>query len=136
MVALEIRSPFLDHGLVEFAASIPMADKLRRYKHKGLLRDVAKKYLPAQSIKHKKIGFEPPLAEWLRGDLAPFVKESIMEGLCKREGLFDSTIMSTIVKEHMDGSRDHTQRLWSLVCLEGWWRLWLDGELGVVENHK
>ena len=136
MVALEVRSPFLDQRLVEFAASIPMSDKLRGYKHKALLRDVGKKYLPAQSIKHKKIGFEPPLADWLRGDLAPFVNESIMEGLCNREGLFDSTIMSTIVKEHMSGSRDHTQRLWSLVCLESWWRLCLDGESSVVENHK
>lgn len=125
-VALEIRSPFLDHDLVEFAASLPIDSRMRGWKQKGMLRSLATRYLPKESLNRKKTGFGPPLASWLRGKWAPLVQQLVTDGIANRAEWFDRSTIRRTVDEHMSGRINHASRLWSLVCLEVWWRLFID----------
>ena len=129
-VALEVRSPFLDHELVEFAATLPPSSKMWRWQQKGLLRKLAQKYLPKESVNRRNTGFGPPLGNWLRGDWAHLVDEFVGNGIAKRPGIFNAPFIGQITDEHIRGRKDHTQRLWSLVCLEIWWRMFIDGSMG------
>ena len=130
IVALEIRSPFLDHELVEYAATLPLSSKMLRWRQKGLLRELARKYLPPESINRRKTGFGPPLGDWLRGEWSSMVRELVSEGLARRPDLFNQAVIRHTVDEHLDGRRDHTQRLWALLCLEVWWRMFVDRSMG------
>ena len=130
IVALEVRSPFLDHELVEYAATLPLSSKIYRGRQKGLLRELARKYLPEESITRRKTGFGPRLGDWLRGDWASMATELVSDGLASRPGLFRAKVVRNIVDEHVGGKRDHTARLWALVCLEVWWRMFIDKSMG------
>ncbi|MCB9726334.1 MAG: asparagine synthase (glutamine-hydrolyzing) [Spirochaetaceae bacterium] len=125
MVSLEVRSPFLDHELVEFAARLPIERKLLGGRQKGLLREYASRILPAEIVSQPKRGFAPGLDDWLRKEWS-----SLVEGLARRsrfasEGLFERATIDRVVREHLDGRADHGQRLWNLVCLETWAEVFL-----------
>jgi asparagine synthase (glutamine-hydrolysing) len=126
IVALEVRSPFLDHELVEYAAALPLSSRLFHLRQKGMLRELARKYLPPPLIHRRKTGFGPPLGDWLRGKWSSLVKELVVEGLAHRPDLFNTTVVQHIAEEHLRGKRDHAQRLWALLCLEVWWRMFID----------
>ena len=130
LVALEVRSPFLDHDLVEYAAGLPVSAKLLRWRQKGLLRRLARRYLPTPVVDHPKMGFGPPIAHWLREEWAPLVRELVGKSLAARPGLFNPQVVHSVVEEHLSGRRNHAQRLWSLLCLELWWRLFVDRSMG------
>jgi len=100
------------------------------WRQKGMLRQLARKYLPRQSVTKPKIGFGPPLGSWLRGDWAPLARELVGNGLARRPGLFNGALVRQIVDEHIEGRRDHSERLWSLVCVEIWWRMFIDRSMG------
>src|SRR5688500_5708436 len=76
-VSLEARSPFLDHRVIEFAASLPENFKLRGLKTKYLLKQVLKKLLPQENLDRRKMGFGVPIGHWFRGQLQPFLRETI-----------------------------------------------------------
>ncbi|MDA1348935.1 MAG: asparagine synthase (glutamine-hydrolyzing) [Chloroflexi bacterium] len=130
IVALEIRSPYLDHELVEYAAALPPSMRMSRWRQKGLLRNLARKYLPAQVYNRPKTGFAPPLGSWLRTDWAPLVAGLLGDSRAVGSGLFNGLVVRRTVKEHVEGTRDHTQRVWSLLCFEIWWRMFVDGTMG------
>ena len=77
-----------------------------------------------------KIGFSPPLADWLRGDWAPMIVELVANGIALRPGLFNETLVRRLVDEHLKGRFDHSTRIWSLACLEIWWRIFIDRTMG------
>ena len=124
--SLELRSPFLDHRLVEFAATIPLAFKRNGDNGKRILRDIAIDLLPAGVASKKKTGFGVPLALWLRTDLAPLLSGTLLDGVAQRRGLFNQDFVARMVCEHMNSTRDWSSRLWSLMWLEVWFREFLD----------
>ena len=126
MVALEIRSPFLDHEMVEYAAGLPIDIKLLHYRQKGLLRRLSRDYLPGELLYQPKRGFGPPLARWLREGWSSLVRSLISESLALRPGIFNAGAINTIVDEHLSGKKNHGNRLWALICFEVWWRLFID----------
>lgn len=130
IVALEVRSPFLDHELVEYAAALPPSTRMSRWRQKGLLRDLARLHLPAQVYNRPKTGFAPPLGSWLRTDWAPLVAGLLEDSRTVGAGLLNGQVVRRTVKEHVEGTRDHAQRVWSLVCFEIWWRMFVDGTMG------
>ena len=134
-VALEIRSPFLDHELIEFAASLPLSSKMYRWRQKGLLRFLAKKYLPPESISRHKTGFGPPLADWLRGEWSDVVVDLVENGIARRPGLFQEVVVQQTVHEHLTGARDHSSRLWVMVCLELWFRMFVDRTMAPTDER-
>jgi asparagine synthase (glutamine-hydrolysing) len=120
MNSLECRSPFLDHRLVEFAARLPGRYKMKwPHRHKHILREAFRGWLPAGFLERGKMGFSPPLARWLRGDLSGLLRERLVA----ESGLapwFDQGVIARMVTEHVNGTASHAKRLWALLVLAEW----------------
>jgi asparagine synthase (glutamine-hydrolysing) len=125
-VSLEAREPLLDHRLLEFAATVPTALKLKDGRSKYLLRRLLERKVPASIVNRPKHGFEAPTGEWLRGPLAPMVDDLLFDGRLRSRGLFNEASLTTMWRAHRDGTEDHRHRLWSLVMLELWFRRFAD----------
>ena len=118
--ALEVRSPFLDHHLVEFLAQVPLEYKLRGLTTKYLLKQTAAKYLPREIIDQPKQGFEVPLAAWFRGELKGLVRNILGSSELERAGLIRVGGCMELVRAHLSGREDLAQVLWALLVLEMW----------------
>lgn len=123
--ALEARSPFLDHELVELAFSIPGPWKIPGGRAKGLLKDLARRDLPAEVLDRPKMGFSLPFKDWLRGDLGPVVERAFAESALIKEGWIDGGFCRALLREHRSGRRDHSPRLWMLFDLCRWYDRWV-----------
>lgn len=125
-VSLEARDPLLDHKLLEFAARVPTALKIKDGRGKYLLRKVLQRRVPADILERGKQGFEAPIGEWLRGPLAPMAESLLGDGRLRDRGIFDDREVTRLWSEHTRGSADHRHRLWQLVMLELWFRQFPD----------
>jgi asparagine synthase (glutamine-hydrolysing) len=125
-VSLEARDPLLDHRLLEFAASVPSSLKIRNGRGKYLLRKVLQRRIPAAILERGKHGFAAPIAEWLRGPLAPMADALLADGRLRDRGVFDQREISRLWREHREGRAEHPHRLWQLVMLELWFRRFID----------
>jgi asparagine synthase (glutamine-hydrolysing) len=125
-VSLEARSPFLDHHLIEFAASLPEKFKVRGLTTKYLLKRMLKKLLPAENLDRRKMGFGVPIGHWLRGKLQPFLRETILSEKALNRGLFRPEVVKQLVELHARGERDHSHQLWTLLMLELWFQRFID----------
>jgi len=123
---LEVRPPLLEHRVVEFAARLPANLKLRGTKLKYILRRVAARYLPPELVKQPKQGFGFPLARWMRTDLARLLREVVADSRFISAGIFSRPYVEQLLYEHLEGKRDHNFRLWILLNLEVWHRLFLE----------
>jgi asparagine synthase (glutamine-hydrolysing) len=123
--SLEVRVPFCDHVLVEALAPLPLATKLPAGLQKGLFRWALRGDLPSRVITHRKVGFNPPIAAWLRGALGPVVDEYLSESAVRRRGLLVRTAVSDLRDAFAAGRQDAAYTIWSLVVLEAWLR-WLE----------
>ena len=127
--SLESRVPFLDHKLVEFTSSLPERLKLRRWTTKYVLRQSMKGVLPEQILTRPKMGFPVPIGAWFRGAYAPVLDEYVLGSRALERGIFNADTVRTLVNEHKGGVANHSERLWSLVNLEMWFRRFIDGEV-------
>ena len=126
-VSLEARSPFLDHHVIEFAASLPENMKLRGLTTKYLLKKrVLAKLLPAENIKRSKMGFGVPLGHWFRGEMKGFVRDALLAEKSLTRGFFRPEVVTRMVDEHTTGARDHAHQLWTLLMLELWFQRFID----------
>jgi asparagine synthase (glutamine-hydrolysing) len=125
-VSLESREPLLDHKLLEFAATVPTALKLKNGRSKYLLRRLLERRIPKSIVDRPKHGFEAPTGEWLRGPLAPMVGDLLLDGRLRCRGVFDQREIARLWHEHRDRVSDHRHRLWGLVMLELWFRQFVD----------
>ncbi|HEX6313505.1 MAG TPA: asparagine synthase (glutamine-hydrolyzing) [Gemmatimonadaceae bacterium] len=126
--SIESRVPFLDHPLVEFTATLPERLKLRGATTKYILREAMKEYLPDEILSRRKMGFPVPVGRWFRRDYAGIVDEFVLGERAAVRGLFDPSYVRAIAAEHAAGLADHSERLWSLVNVEIWQRIFIDGE--------
>ncbi|MDT7604715.1 MAG: hypothetical protein QOF61_2712 [Acidobacteriota bacterium] len=124
--SLEARAPFLDHHVIEFAASLPEELKLRGRTTKYLLKKVLRKLLPAENLDRRKQGFGVPIGHWFRGEMQPFLRETLLSEKSLRRGLFKPEAVRRLVEEHTTGQRDHAHRLWTLLMLELWFARFID----------
>jgi asparagine synthase (glutamine-hydrolysing) len=125
-VSLEARSPFLDHHVIEFAASLPQNLKLRRLTSKYLLKKVLRKLLPSENLKRRKMGFGVPVGHWFRGKMQPFLREVLLSEKALRRGLFQPDEVRHLIELHVRGERDYSQQLWTLLMLELWFNRFID----------
>lgn len=126
--SVESRVPFLDHKLVEFTSSLPERLKLRRWTTKYVLRQSMKGVLPAAILDRPKMGFPVPLGKWFRGAYAPVLDEYVLSSRAAERGIFNAAFVRSLVDQHQRGVANHSERLWSLVNLEMWFRRFIDGE--------
>jgi len=124
--SLEVRSPFLDHHLVEFAASIPSSLKRDRQGGKAILRRAVESLLPQEILRKAKTGFAVPLAKWFRAELRETLRGTLLDDKSAKRGLFKQEFLKRMVHEHFDGQRDWSSRLWELLLLETWFREYVD----------
>lgn len=125
--SLELRPPFLDSDLVQWAMALPSSVKVRRGKTKWLVRQVAHGYLPAEIFERPKIGFRVPLDEWFRGDLAGFVRDGLLSDDSFVADTLNRDQVAALVHRHMDRTADETLRIWTLLSLEMWHRVFFRG---------
>ena len=125
-VSLEAREPLLDHKLLEFAARVPMALKLKDGRSKYLLRRILERRVPRSIVERGKSGFAAPIGDWLRGPLAGMASELLLDGRLRDRGLFNDAEIRRIWDDHRTRRADHPHRLWQLVMLELWFRTFID----------
>lgn len=127
--SLEARSPFLDHKLMEFAATLPTQWKLRGlFNTKYILKKTFETFLPETIIKRGKQGFGIPVGKWFRYELKDYIRDLLLSPKSLNRGYFRKEALEDIIKEHISGQRDHGYRLWNLQMLELWHRIYIDGE--------
>jgi asparagine synthase (glutamine-hydrolysing) len=124
--SLEARSPFLDHKVIEFAASLPESIKLRRLETKSLLKRVAAKLVPPEVIYRRKMGFGVPIGKWLRNEMKGFVLEILLSEKSRNRGIVRPQFLERYVNEHIKAERDHGSQLWTLLMLELWFQRFID----------
>src|SRR4030095_4989221 len=125
-VSLEARSPFLDHHVMEFAASLPARYKLRGLTTKYLLKSAMKGMLPPENLTRSKMGFGVPIGRWFRGELKGFLFEIILSERSLRRGYFNPNAIRNFVDEHVNERNDHSNPLWTLLMLELWHQEFID----------
>lgn len=124
--SLEVRCPFLDHHMIEFSSTIPSSMKIDSSGGKAILKRAAKDLLPEAIFRKPKTGFSVPVSKWFQGDLAPFLKDVLLSDSAKKRMLFHETHVQRMVEAHLAGRRDWSSRLWALLCLELWFREFID----------
>jgi asparagine synthase (glutamine-hydrolysing) len=122
--SLELRTPFLDHRLIEFAARLPATMKVRHFQLKYLLRKAVEPWLPRDIVYRQKRGFSVPTASLLRNELKPMLNEMFSESRLEAQGLFNPTFAQRIMKEHQEGKADHRKILWTLLAFQLWYEQW------------
>jgi asparagine synthase (glutamine-hydrolysing) len=126
--SVESRVPFLDHELVEFTARIPERFSLRGLSGKQILKSAVADLLPHSIIHRKKLGFPTPWAQWLNGTQLDSIESFLLEPRTRGRGLIESGAVRGLIAEHRAGRRDNRNRIWRLLNLETWQRVFLDGE--------
>jgi asparagine synthase (glutamine-hydrolysing) len=124
--SLEVRCPFLDRRVADYAMRIPAAWKLRRGRIKYVPRTLARRYLPKALVDRKKQGFGFPLALWFRDGLRPLIENTVETSHLARDGVFRREEMERLVREHVAGNIDHNYRLWLLFTMELFYRYWIE----------
>jgi asparagine synthase (glutamine-hydrolysing) len=120
--ALEVREPLMDHPLVEWLATLPRSLKVRGNEGKWVLKKAMEPHLPHNIMYRPKMGFAVPLARWFRGPLRDRVRDAVLNGELMRTGFFDRACLQRLVDDHIDGRRDYSQPLWSLMMFEAFLR--------------
>lgn len=125
--SLELRTPYLDHRLIEFAAALPSELKVRGWTMKYLLKKAVEPWLPREIVRRQKRGFSVPIADWIRGSLRPLVDETLDEAKLRREGVLNATVVRGLLEEHWSRRADHRKVLWAVLCFELWFQRWAGG---------
>jgi asparagine synthase (glutamine-hydrolysing) len=122
--SLEVRPPFLDHRIVEFAASLPADLKIRGSQQKFILRQLMRDKLPATVLTRKKVGFDIPAHDWLRGPLRDLLVDTLQAGAAEHSELFNSQILLRFVRLHLERKANIGYHLWGLLILFLWMNKW------------
>ncbi len=120
MNSLEVRAPFLDVDLVEYANSLPSNYKIRRTVRKYILKKSLEGKLPNDILYRKKKGFGIPLTKWIKDDLKKEIVGMLNYDKIKREGLFNPKSVSEILNQHFNNKKDNRKQIWSLYVFEKW----------------
>ena len=117
-VSLEAREPLLDHRLIEFAASLPEAERVHKGQGKWVLKQAMRRYLPDDILFRPKQGFVTPIAQWFRGPLAGAARAIASSAPLGRTGWFNEARVAAIAEAHIAGRTDHSRLLWQLLMLD------------------
>jgi asparagine synthase (glutamine-hydrolysing) len=122
--SLEVRPPFLDHRIVEFAARLPENLKIRGLRQKFLLKELMRGKLPAMVLDREKTGFDIPTHDWFRGGLRGLLMEALTPAAIEATGVFDARAIHDLIRDHMERRINVGYHLWGLLTLFLWMRRW------------
>lgn len=117
---LEARVPLLDHRLAEFAWSLPLHMKYRDGENKWALRQILRRHLPAELANREKKGFSVPVGDWISGPLLDWTESLLSTDRLDAFGIFNTAAVRKVWLDHRDGKGASTQKLWSVLMLQGW----------------
>src|SRR5262245_7121223 len=126
--SIESRVPFLDDHVVEYVAGLPGHFKVRGWQTKAVLRAAVADLIPSTILTRPQVGFPVPFGGWLRDGFSSMVDEFVLGERTRTRRLFNAHAVNQLAGEHRSGARAHGDRLWLLVNLEVWQRIFLDGE--------
>ena len=118
--SLEVRVPFLDTAIADFAYGLQPKHKIRGLQKKWLLKRAAAKLVPPEVLAAPKQGFSIPAAAWLRDELREYATDTLSEAVLRRQGFFDSTVVHQLFREHLESRQDHSRSLWGLMMFTLW----------------
>ncbi|CAB1055280.1 Asparagine synthetase [glutamine-hydrolyzing] (EC [Olavius sp. associated proteobacterium Delta 1] len=127
--AIELRVPFLDHKLVEYAASLPAGMKVRNFESKYIFKRYAEELLPRDIVYRPKKGFPVPVKKWLRQELNTTAQELLLDKRTRERGLLNSKYIESMLNQHIAGKEDFSKNIWNLLVFEIWMRTFIDGDL-------
>ncbi|CAO3441353.1 asparagine synthase (glutamine-hydrolyzing) [Azospirillum endophyticum] len=119
--SLEVRPPFLDHRLIEFAATLPGWMKIKQGRVKSVLKNAVSDLLPAGLVDRPKEGFVMPINDWLLDSLRPYVEDVLSRPRLTRHDLLAPEPVATLMARYYDGEKSLGSRLWNLVTFQLWW---------------
>lgn len=123
--SLELRAPFLDYQLVEFANSLPYRWKIRGWTTKYILKRLMKDKLPKEIVFRRKKGFGVPVAQWLNKELKGFALALLNKEALQKQGIFNCLEVGKLLNEHFSKKADHRKKIWTLLMFQQWFRRWL-----------
>ncbi|MEP6902991.1 MAG: asparagine synthase C-terminal domain-containing protein, partial [Actinomycetota bacterium] len=124
-VSLEVRAPFLDPRVAQFAASLPLEYKLKGKQGKYILKKAVEPLLPKNILQRPKKGFGIPIADWLKQRLNPLMHELLDSKRLQNQGLFDEKFVQKLIKEHETNTASHHKQLWTLLVFQLWFENFL-----------
>lgn len=127
--SLEARSPFLDHKLMEFSASMPSSWKIKGLRTKHILKKTFNDFLPKEIINRKKMGFGIPVGKWFQTSWKDLFRDIVLSEKALGRGYFRRERLEEMYREHIEGRRDHGYRMWALLMLEMWHKVYIDKEI-------
>jgi asparagine synthase (glutamine-hydrolysing) len=122
--AVEVRPPFLDHRILEFASTLPTDLKIRGARQKYLLKELMKSRLPTSIVQRKKIGFDIPAHDWLRGTLRSMMTEALTSAEAEHSEMFSFDTIRSFMQLHLSRRINIGYHLWGLVILFLWMKRW------------
>ena len=118
--SLEVRVPFLNRAVVDFATSLPLELKLKGLTGKYLLRRAMASRLPREIVERKKQGFAMPVAHWLTSELRDLALDMLSSSRLDRQGLFDSAYVRGLIEDHLSHRKDNRKLIWTLLVFQLW----------------
>jgi asparagine synthase (glutamine-hydrolysing) len=134
--SLEARVPFLDSVVTNFAFALPARHKVRGLAKKVLLRKAVAPLLPREVVHGRKRGFSIPAAAWLRGELAPFARETLSDETLRSQGFFEPKPVARLLEEHVAGREDWSRQLWGLLAFTLWYERHVQQEPPLIRSGR
>lgn len=119
--SLEVRVPFLDHELLEFAARIPPRYKIKGMRLKHVLKHAVADLLPADFLTRRKMGFSAPIAIWFRNELREFAEDTLCRDAIERAGVFNYAMVRRILDDHFEHRANNDNQIWALISFTHWY---------------
>ena len=119
--SVEVRSPFLDYRIVEFARSLPMHFRYEKGRQKKILRDILKEYIPEDVFNQPKRGFAVPIGNWMRTELKEEITKALSDDFLNSVPNLNVSKFKRLLQEHMVNKEDHTTHIWKLYVLSKWY---------------
>ena len=119
--SVEVRSPFLDYRIIEFARTLPMEFRYEKGRQKKILRDILKEYIPEEVFNQPKRGFSVPIGDWMRSELKEEFMNALNDEFLNKVPNLNVLKFKSLLQEHMTGKKDHTASVWKLYVLSKWY---------------
>lgn len=124
--SIESRVPFLDHKLVEYAATLPSSMKVRICSLKHVIKKAVGDFVPKEIIQRKKMGFPVPLGTWMREPMFnTYLRDILLDSTCRQRGVFQVSAVEHMLDDHQKGTKENTYKIWMMLNFELWCRTYL-----------
>ena len=124
--SLEGREPFLDHRIIEFAATLPDEFKYHNGVKKRILKDIVHQYVPQELLDRPKMGFAIPIADWMNNDLRPLVEEYISETRIRKQQILNWDEINRIKNAFYSGKKEYDMKIWYILMFQMWYEKWME----------